>query len=64
MKFVPTFLFFEICTAILLEAADRKGIGNVAEVRLWQRITSVCLVSNDGNCSSLTTSGNLFLVNV
>ncbi len=35
MKFVPTFLFFEICTAILTEAADRKGIGNIAEVRLW-----------------------------
>jgi len=51
VKFVPTFLFFEICTAILSEAADRK--------RNWQRSGSALMAKDyfrmnkcgDGNCS-------------
>lgn len=31
-----TFLFFDICTAILLEATDRKGMFAEAEVNLYQ----------------------------
>lgn len=47
-----TFLFFEICTAILLEAADRKEIVKEPEVYLYPELR-VPTTFDDDECWAL-----------
>lgn len=44
-----TFLFFDICTAILLEAVDRKGMTSEAEVNLYYTIVTSFLRTGKGS---------------